>query len=324
MTSGQRVLAEFQLHQTTKMPYTQLKQRLDAGERIVLDGGTGTELERRGVPMNPDAWCGPTSVEHRATLEQVHLDYIAAGAEIITANTFASSRLMLEPAGLGERVAELNQAAVEAALNARERSGNSAIVVAGSLSHMAPVRPGTDRYFAQNEDASVLTDAFHELAEIHKAGGCDFILLEMMSHTQRTPLAVAAAKATGLPLWAGFSARRDEDSGKLTSYSQVHLPFEDSIAAVDPKAVDAVGLMHTNATLIAPGLELLRKRFACPLMAYPDSGYFKMPNWQFENILTPEDFLDYTRTWVTSGVQIIGGCCGLSPEHIEAIRFLRT
>jgi methionine synthase I (cobalamin-dependent) len=59
-------------------------------------------------------------------------------------------------------------------------------------------------------------------------------------------------------------------------------------------------------------------------MAYPDSGYFKMPNWQFENILTPEGFLDYARTWVTSGVQIIGGCCGLSPEHIEAIRFLRT
>ena len=51
------------------MPYTQLKQRLDSGERILLDGGTGTELERRGVPMNPKAWCGPASMEHRETLE---------------------------------------------------------------------------------------------------------------------------------------------------------------------------------------------------------------------------------------------------------------
>ena len=305
------------------MPYTQLKQRLDAGERILLDGGTGTELERRGVPMNPDAWCGPTSVEHRATLEQVHLDYIAAGAEIITANTFASSRLMLEPAGLGDRVTELNQAAVEAALSARERSGNTGVVVAGSLSHMAPVISGTDRSLAKYEDASVLSDAFHELAGILKSGGCDFILLEMMSHPQCIPLAVAAAKATGLPVWVGFSARRDEDSGKLTSYSQVHLPFEEAMAAVNPEDVDAVGLMHTNATLIAPGLDLLRKRFSCPLLVYPDSGHFKMPNWQFENILTPEEFSDYARTWVDSGVQIVGGCCGLSPEHIEAIRPLR-
>ena len=114
-----------ELNQKTKMPYTHLKQRLNAGERILLDGGIGTELERRGVPMNPDAWCGPTSVEHRATLEQVHLDYITAGVEIITTNTFDSSRLMLEPAGLGDRVAELNQAAVEAALSAKARSGNS-------------------------------------------------------------------------------------------------------------------------------------------------------------------------------------------------------
>jgi len=305
------------------MPYTQLKQRLDSGERILLDGGTGTELERRGVPMNPKAWCGPASMEHRETLEQVHLDYIAVGAEVITANTFASSRLMLEPAGLGDRVAELNQTAVEAALRARERSGNADIVVAGSLSHMAPLIPGTDRSLAKYNDTSVLSDAFHELAGLLKAGGCELIILEMMSHPQRIPLALEAAKATGLPIWAGFSARRDEASGKLLSYSQTHRPFEDAMAVIPPEDVDAVGLMHTNATLIAPGLELLKQHFACPLMAYPDSGHFKMPNWQFENILTAEEFVDYAQGWVDSGVQIVGGCCGLSPEHIEALRPLK-
>ena len=58
-------------------------------------------------------------------------------------------------------------------------------------------------------------------------------------------------------------------------------------------------------------------------MAYPDSGYFRMPEWQFENVIPPEDFRRFATQWVESGMQIIGGCCGLSPEHIAAISALK-
>ncbi len=66
-----------------------LERRLGDGGIAIFDGGTGTELERRGVPMDAEAWCGPATLEHLATLEAIHRDYIAAGADIITANTYA-------------------------------------------------------------------------------------------------------------------------------------------------------------------------------------------------------------------------------------------
>ncbi|NDB26813.1 MAG: homocysteine S-methyltransferase family protein, partial [Actinobacteria bacterium] len=129
------------------MSYKDVKRRLDAGEVIVLDGATGTELQRRGAQMDPSAWCGPASLNNSELLTQVHLDYINAGADVITANTFASSRLMLTPAGFADRVEEINRIAVEAALRARdlatEKSPSRKIAVAGSLSHMVPVAAGT-------------------------------------------------------------------------------------------------------------------------------------------------------------------------------------
>ena len=76
---------------------------------MVLDGATGTELERRGVPMDHESWSAPASLKHADVLEAVHLDYIRAGSRVITANTFSSSRLMLESAGYGDRVEDVNR-----------------------------------------------------------------------------------------------------------------------------------------------------------------------------------------------------------------------
>jgi hypothetical protein len=126
------------------MAYDRFKQRLDAGEVVILDGATGTELQRRGAAMDPAAWCGPATMQNESLLSEIHADYIAAGAEVITANTFASSRLMLSRAGYGAQVEEINRRAVEAALRARDKApGGADVVVAGSLSHMVPVAEGT-------------------------------------------------------------------------------------------------------------------------------------------------------------------------------------
>src|SRR5258708_223417 len=119
------------------MRYARLKERLAAGEAIILDGPTGTELQRRGAPMDPAAWCGPATLDNDRMLTEIHADYIHAGADVITANTFASSRLILAKAGLADRVREINERAVAAALRARDTAANgAAVVVAGSLSHM--------------------------------------------------------------------------------------------------------------------------------------------------------------------------------------------
>ncbi|MBH62631.1 MAG: hypothetical protein CL569_09315 [Alphaproteobacteria bacterium] len=98
------------------MSYADMEARLQAGDVIIFDGGTGSELERRGVPMNAEAWCGPATLDNVEELEAIHRDYISAGAKIITTNTYASLRLMQKPAGYSDRLEEINRTAVDATL----------------------------------------------------------------------------------------------------------------------------------------------------------------------------------------------------------------
>ncbi len=306
------------------MSYDRLKGRLDAGEIVLLDGATGTELQRRGVPMDPGAWCGPATLDHDRLLTDIHADYIAAGAEVITANTFASSRVMLSRAGYADQVEEINRRAVEAALRARDEApGGADVVVAGSLSHMVPVTAGTA--IANRDDSpddAETAFALDELAQILVRSGCELIILEMMYQPSRIRLALDAAAATGLPVWFGFSARRAPDGRVLSFFPHGDLPL-DAVTSLIPAQVDAAGVMHSNAELTKDALQSVRAHFDGPLMAYPDSGHFEMPDWNFVDVMSTEVFGEYCADSIRSGVQIIGGCCGLTVDHIHAARQAR-
>ena len=302
------------------MSFWRLQDRLNEGGVIILDGGTGTELERRGVPMDSKAWCGPATLNHLAVLETIHQDYIRAGADIITANTYASSPLMLDPAGFGDRFEEINRAAIETAHRAREASGQLDVAVAGSLSHMIPIVAGADRSDLERAPGQEeMAEALQRLAVLHRSEGCDLIMLEMLYHPERMAPVFEAALSTGLPVWAGFSVRRGADGQVLSFTRERDIPFEHVVRILNDFEVAAAGIMHAPSNIVADALSILRSVHKGPLMAYPDSGYFKMPHWQFDAIIPPDDFRQYVDAWVASGVQIIGGCCGLSPEHIQAI-----
>ena len=296
------------------MTYADIERRL-AGKRVViLDGGTGTELERRGVPMNADAWSGAAALGHLDVLEAVHRDYIGAGAEIVTVNSFATSPAMLRAAGLGDRFEEINRASVGAALRAREASGNPSALVAGSVSHMVPPTP---------PNKAELRDGLGALASLLKAEGCDLILLEMMYHPDRMEAAFEAVAAAGLPVWVGFSARRGDDGGIVSYTSGVDIPFAETVGVLSDYNVAAAGVMHTAADATGEALAILQDAYDGPLMAYPDSGYFEMPNWRFENVLSPDELRRFAEGWISQGARVIGGCCGLSPAHIAALAPLR-
>jgi homocysteine S-methyltransferase len=166
--------------------------------------------------------------------------------------------------------------------------------------------------------AAKISDAFHELAQALKAAGVDFIVLEMMCEPTRAKLAIEAALATGLPVWLGISAKLGSD-GRVLAFAQSHgTPIEEIIQLVPPTGVDVAGMMHTGAELMLKALAPLRQRFNGPLMAYPESGYFEMPDWRFVDVITPERLKEYYLSWLAFGVRAIGGCCGLSAEHIRA------
>ena len=292
-----------------------LDARIKQGEVILLDGATGTELERRGVPMHGKVWCAEATLSHPEVLRAVHEDYIRAGAEVIITNTFASARHALEPAGLGDAVAAANRTAVEIARAARDAAATAPVCIAGSISD-----------FTANElDPSWLKpdrlrQTFSEQAELLVEAGVELIALEMMQKPEIAVPAVEAALATGIPVWIGVSCRLHRDSGRLTLYDYADRDLSELLEAVSDLGAGAFTVMHSKVDDTEAGLKAVREVWSGPMGAYPNAGHFIMPNWQFVDITPPALLLERARAWVELGAQLIGGCCGLGPEHIAALR----
>ena len=294
----------------------QLEEKLEQGQVVILDGATSTELQRRAVPMHGVAWSGAALRTHPDVVRQVHESYIRAGADIITANTFATGRPTLEAAGMGDLVAELNTGAVTAAIQAREvAAGGRPVLIAGSISTFSSGIP--PEFMPSGERAKAqYTEQAHLLAQ----AGADLIALEMMLDVEHTGYAIEAAVSTGLPVWVGFSCKPSEDGGEVLLLRSRGETFAEALPELLGMGGSLVSVMHTNVEDVTPALEVVKDHWAGPLGAYPHSGGWVNPNWQFEDIVSPQDFVAEARKWVEMGVQVLGGCCGLGPEHISALK----
>lgn len=294
-----------------------IKEKLDNGEIVLLDGGTGSEIERRGVKMNDMAWCGIAHVEYPEVVRQVHECYIRAGADVIIANTFGTAPHVMKRMGLQDKTAEISQAAVALALQARDNAGED-VCVAASLSSM----PAFDSLVIPKDDE--IRDGFFRQAELLVEAGAELIIAEMMRDVDLTGIVLAAARATGIPTWAGFSASMNDDN-ELTNYvSSVRrdtdiMPFKQMVEEALPAGCDAAGVMHTNVHHTGPALTELNESWDGPVFAYAESGHFVPPSWKFEDVIAPRDYLAYARQWVNQGARIIGGCCGIGPDHIRVL-----
>ena len=301
-------------------PIARIEREIAEGAVILLDGATGSELERRGAAMHSEAWAALATFEAPELLRSVHEDYIRAGSRVVTANTFANNRIMLGPAGLGERSVELTRRAVEIALEARDRLGASdTVAVAGSMSHMIPFPAGTERRDPDRLPApKVAGTAFREMAQTLAESGADLIVLEMMSDPALANPAIAAARETGLPVWVGFSCRGSPPDEPV-SFAVPDLGPAEMLRSTHFDGVGAVGIMHTKVGFISGLIETIRTRWEGPVMAYPDSGgRFEMPKWITDPI-PPAEFADAALRWVEEGAQIVGACCGFGVEYIEGL-----
>ena len=118
------------------------QEKIEADQIVLIDGATGTELQRRGVPMDEIAWSGAAVLSHPDAVRETHEDYIRAGSRVITTNTFGSTRQILAPAGFGDQVEAVHRGAVKLAMQARENAGVPGVAIAGSISTEPP---GFDR-----------------------------------------------------------------------------------------------------------------------------------------------------------------------------------
>ena len=299
-----------------------LESRLKAGEVIIMDGGTGTDIQRRGVAIASGAWSAAPMPDNPGLIREIHQDYIKAGAEIIIANTFSAGRHTLEPAGMADRTAELNQLGMKLAKEARDRvAADRPVVIAGSMSTMTPqddatVKPPYEEALAvYREQARLLADA-----------GAEVIVAEMIIRTLDARAAVEAIRETGLPAWVGYSLQRDGENLFLGLRDKHDgETIQQAVEAVAVEGVTALFAMHSPSEDTGPALLEMRRHTSLPLGAYaqavePSTSEGSTSPHQRLGTVTPKDYLAYGRQWVEAGAQIIGGCCGIDPEHIKALK----
>jgi len=299
--------------------YEALLSKINSGQMAILDSGISTELERRGATMDDQVWSARVSIEHFDFLVETHQAYIDAGADVITVNSYASSRLVLETAGLADEVRTINMKNIEAALLARERCGNQDVLVAGSVSHNLGFLTGSNQFNNIQVTRETLFEAFNEMFSFYEEGEVDLVLLEMMSVPSRMLPLFECASSSSLPVWCGLSAKRSGRNATITGYHDETIPFIDNIQEAIKFGFEGMGIMHSSVDLIGDAIELIKANYDGLIMAYPDSGYFKSPNWQFEDVITPDHLTEFADQWKQAGANIIGGCCGLGPEHTEAL-----
>lgn len=278
------------------MTASDIMTRLGNGERLMLDGATGTEIRRRSDEVNRQS----ATVEDPDLVRQIHDDYLHAGADIITTNTFDSSRVAIERSGpSGATMEHYNRRAADIAREERDRLRPEGYVAGGiSIPRGKQRAPGPgsketwEDYRAQSE---VLADA-----------GVDLLLYEFIGYIADCEAAATAGDATGLPVFLGL--RWVSAEGKMESGET----FQELVKALDGVRVDAILAMCCNPPAATGALRKLREAFGGVIGAYPRVG-------DVTGDYTPEEFAGHASRWIDEGAQVVGGCCNTTPEHIAAL-----
>ena len=288
---------------------------------IILDGGTGTLVQALGAPMHGDTWCVDANLTHPEIVRQAHREYLDAGAEVLTANTYSTSPLLFNHIGRDEDVGVIDAAAVRLAREVSNEVSGGSVPVAGSFSVMRPGIPGSDRSEMLREwPEAEARRLFAAKAEGFVKAGADVIAMEMMRDNNYSVWATEAAAATGLPVWVGIAVEQDV-AGRLTGFGRPTSLLEEFVDPLLRCAPAMVSIMHTSPNDTGPALEVVRRHWRGSLGAYAESGYFAMPDWQFEDIIPEAEYVDMAKQWHESfDLAMIGGCCGIGPSHIAALR----
>ena len=293
-------------------------KRLMQSRPVLLDGATGTELNRRGVNTDLPLWSARALLHAPDVLRQIHLDYVRAGAEVLTANTFRTHRRSLARAGLADQALPLTLQAVGLAREAALSGANGRPrFVAGSLA------PLEDCYSPELVPPQAECEREHsEMARHLASAGVDVILVETMNTIREAQAAVRAARATGLPVLASVVCRSD---GRLFSGETV-------TAAVQALAgLGVAGLLVNctpSATIHQPFAELRAAAASQPARVpltglYANIGHTDdITGWTSTQDVAPLEYAQLASGWLSQGANLVGGCCGTTPSHIAALRVI--
>ena len=280
----------------------------------ILDGGTGRELRFRGVDVPPTIWSAKALIIAPEVVADIHRDYIAAGAEIITTNSYGVIRSDLAMENVEHRFAELNTLAGQLARDAAN-AADRPIRVAGGLPPLrGSYRP--DLVGAPEEIIPLYAEQAALLAPY-----VDLFICETMSSIVEARSAATAALSTGKPVWVGFTLHEDR-SGRLRSGETV----ADAVHALRDLSLDGVLANCCAPESIGAAMPDLVASGLPNVGGYANTFIDIDPNWTLtsgllglRDDLEPDRYADMVLAWRDAGATVIGGCCGTRPAHIAAI-----
>ena len=291
---------------------------------VLLDGGMGRELRFRGVEILPTIWSANALLVAPDVVRDVHRDYIAAGADVITTNTYGVIRHELAREGIAHRFAELNELACRLAAEARAGAEQD-VWIAGSLPPLhGSYRPDRVRPYAEIEPL------YREQAEI-LAPHVDLLLCETMSSAEEAVAAAAAACATGKPVWVSYTLHEDR-SGRLRSGESIAeavralgaLPVSGVLAnCCAPESIAAAmpALVATGAAYVGGSANTFAP---VPATWTLDGGGPTDGVLGLRPDLDPPAYRAHVERWWAAGATVVGGCCGTRPAHIALLAASRA
>jgi methionine synthase I (cobalamin-dependent) len=275
-----------------------------ASQPVVTDGAWGTELQARGLSSGdiPDVW----NLTHPDRVAEVASAYVAAGSAIILTNTFGANRVRMAGHALTAEVAAINRAGVEISRQA----------AAGRARVFASLGPSGKMLLSGETTLDELRAAFEEQAQALAAGGADGIVVETMTDLDEAKAALAAAKATGLPVVACmvFDAGRDKDR------TMMGLTPEQVAGALTEAGADVIGAnCGVGIERYVPVCRRLKAATDRPIWIKANAGLPTLSGTTVTYAATPESFASHVPELIAAGAAFIGGCCGTAPAFIRAV-----
>ena len=284
-----------------------LSQLVSNKSTILSDGAWGTNLQRKGLEIGecPEEW----NINHPDLVEEVARDFIEAGSRLIKTNSFGASRFKLEQYGLGERTTEINRLAGELS---RKAAGEDVLV-------MGSIGPTGKMLITGEVSEDDLYEAFKQQATALEEGGVDVILVETMSDLEEARLAVqAASDNTRCEIACTMTFEKTVDGDYKTMMGIAP-------AQMFPTLLDAgATFIGTNCgngiqRMVEVVGEIRAVNTEIPVVVHANAG---MPVYEEGKTIfpeTPEEMASYVPRLVEAGANVIGGCCGTTPEHVKKI-----
>ena len=283
-----------------------------ASRPVLSDGAMGTVLYARGVFIN--RCYDELNLSDPSLILSIHEEYLQAGAEILESNTFGANRFRLGRHGLADQVNEINGAGVRIARQAVERLKEKQAGEAWVAGAVGPLGVRLEPLGKTGLDEA--RAAFAEQIAALAAAGVDLLSIETMPALNEAREALAAARETAPELPVLVMVTVDDDGNCLDGSSPAH-----AAALLTEWGAGAIGVnCSTGPTTVLTAIEAMRAATTLPLAAMPNAGLPRAVEGRNIYLCSPEYMASFARKAIQAGVQIVGGCCGTTPNHIRAMR----